>query len=454
MPELSVDKSLSHAQRLPPQAADVERTVLGSIMIDSNATVTAMEILDETAFYVGAHVHIFECMREMFNSDTPIDVITLAAALEKRGVLKEIGSEAYLTELVERVATSSHIAYYAKILMDKSTLRRLISTAAEITTEAFNDDAESQEILDSAEAKIFNISETRIKTSFESVGKLLPKTFEDIEAYSKGGVFGVPTGFTELDEMTSGMQRGDLVILAGRPSMGKTALSLTMALNAAKSKKATAVFSLEMSKAQLVQRMLCAEARINMHRLRSGTLPKRELPKLSIAAGPLSEAPIFIDDTPGITVLEVRAKARRLKAQGNLDFIIIDYMQLMNAYGRSESRQQEISQISRSLKGIAKELDVPVMALSQLSRAVESRPDKRPQLSDLRESGAIEQDADVVMFVYRGEYYKPEDESLKGMAEIIIGKQRNGPVGSAKLSFIREYARFENLAAMQTEEEF
>lgn len=445
------------SDRIPPQAIDVERSVLGSIMIDSNAAVSAMELLNEDAFYVSAHSQIFICMQELFNRDVPLDIITVADALEKKGQLQEIGAEPYLSELVEQVATSANIEYYAKILLDKATLRKLISTAAEITTDCFSDDAQAQDLVDRAEAKMFAISETRIKTNFESVGQLLPKTFEDIESYSKGGVHGVPSGFTDLDEKTAGMQRGDLIILAARPSMGKTAFCLTLALNAAaKARKATAIFSLEMSKAQLVQRMLCAEARINMHKLRTGTLPKRDLPKLSLAAGPLAEAPIFIDDTPGISVLEVRAKARRLKNRGNLDMIIIDYLQLMSAAGsgNNESRQQEISMISRSLKGIAKELDVPVIALSQLSRAVEQRPDKRPMLSDLRESGAIEQDADVVFFVYRGEYYKPEDESLRGMAEIIIGKQRNGPVGSVKLAFVREFARFENMSQMATEEEF
>jgi len=442
-------------ERVPPQALDVERTVLGSILIDANAAVTAMEVLENPEiFYVTAHQIIFEIIREMFNNDTPIDVITVADALKRKGMLEKIGSEPYLAELVENVATSANIAYYANILIDKFTMRRLISTAAEITTSAFEDQTDAQEVVDIAEQKIFQISENRIKTSFESVGELLPSTFEEIETYSKGGVHGVPTGFSELDEKTAGLQKGDLLILAARPSMGKTALCLSMALNASKEKKSVAIFSLEMSKAQLVQRMLCAEARINMHRLRTGTLPKRDLPKLSLAAGPLSESPIFIDDTPGISVLEVRAKARRLKNKGNLDIIIIDYLQLMTSPGAVESRQQEISQISRSLKGIAKELNVPVVALSQLSRAVESRPDKRPMLSDLRESGAIEQDADVVFFVYREEYYKPEEESCKGIAEVIIGKQRNGPVGSVKLSFIREYARFENLAQMAVEEEF
>jgi replicative DNA helicase len=439
--------------RIPPQALDVERTVLGSMLIDVNAAVNAMEKLTEDCFYSSANRQIFVCLREMFEKSTPFDVITLADALRKKNLLEAVGAEPYLAELVNNIATSANIEYHVRILSEKSTLRTLISTSAEITTDCFSTEAEAQEILDKAESKIFAVAESRIKNSFESLGQLLPRTFEDIDKYSKGGVQGVPSGFKDLDEMTSGFQKSDFVIIAGRPSMGKTAFALSIALHAAVAAHyPTAIFSLEMSKAQLAQRMLCAEARINMHSLRSGKLPHKELPKLSIAAGPLSEAPLFIDDSPGITILEVRAKARRLKAQQNIGLIIIDYLQLMGSVGKVENRQQEISQISRSLKGIAKELDIPVIALSQLSRAVEQRGgDHRPQLSDLRESGAIEQDADVVMFVYREEVYSKDDESKKGLAEIIIGKQRNGPIGSSNLSFIGDYARFENLTMLREE---
>jgi replicative DNA helicase len=437
---------ITSAERIPPQALDVERTVLGSMLIDAHASAMALELLDETCFYMAANRHIFNCMREMFEKNIPIDIVTLADILRKKSLLEAVGEETYLADLAESITTASNIEYYSGILLEKSTLRQMISIAGEITTECFNPEIEPQSLLDQAEAKIFGISESRIKNKFESVGQLLPKTFEDIEGYAKGAFQGIRTGFTELDEMTTGLQRGDLVIVAGRPSMGKTAFCLSLGLNAAvKGKYATAIFSLEMSKAQLVQRMLCSEARVNMHQLRSGTLPKRDLPKLSFAAGPLSEAPIFIDDTPGISVLELRAKARRLKAQHGLALIVIDYLQLMGSGGKVESRQQEISQISRSLKGVAKELDVPVIALSQLSRAVESRTgNHRPQLSDLRESGAIEQDADVVLFVYRDEVYNKEDESVRGKAELIIGKQRNGPIGTANMAFVREFARFEN----------
>lgn len=444
----NVSTAVSSAERVPPQSLDVERTILGSMLIDGQAAVSAMELLEDNCFYASANKLIFQCMREMFEKSIPIDVITLAEMLRKKGVLEAVGEETYLGELAESIATSANIEYYAGILIEKTTLRQMISVAAEITTDCFNNELEAQEILDRSEAKIFGISESKIRNKFESVGQLLPKTFEAIEGYTKGSFQGIQTGFTELDEMTTGLQKGDLVIVAGRPSMGKTAFCLSMALNAAvKEKHATAIFSLEMSKAQIVQRMLCSEARVNMHQLRSGTLPKRELPKLSLAAGPLSEAPIFVDDTPGITVLELRAKARRLKSQHNLELVIIDYLQLMGSSGRIESRQQEISQISRALKGVAKELDLPVVALSQLSRAVEQRTgNHRPQLSDLRESGAIEQDADVVLFVYRDEVYNKDDEAARGKAEIIIGKQRNGPIGTANAAFVKDFARFENLA--------
>jgi replicative DNA helicase len=439
--------------KIPPQALEVERTVLGSMLIDQNAAVNAMTLLNEDCFYATQNRLIFKCLVAMFEKSIPFDILTLTEELKKRNLLESAGAEPYLSELVSGVATSANIEHHARILLEKSTLRQLISASADITTECFSGEAEAQNILDRAEAKIFGISEARIKNTFESIGQLLPKTFEDIAGYSKGGVQGVPTGFRELDELTSGLQKSDLIIVAGRPSMGKTAFALSIAMHSAVTAKyPTAIFSLEMSKSQLAQRMLCAEARINMHSLRSGKLPQRDYPKLSLAAGPLSEAPLFVDDTPGITVLELRAKARRLKAQHNLSFIIVDYLQLMDSAGRFENRQQEISQISRSLKGIAKELDVPVMALSQLSRAPEQRGgDHKPQLSDLRESGAIEQDADVVMFVFREELYNKDDPAKQGVAEIIIGKQRNGPTGTAQLAFVKEYARFENLAAGREE---
>ena len=440
------------SDRIPPQALEVERTVLGSMLIDSQAALNAIDILDEDCFYSTANARIFLCMKEMFEKSIPVDIVTITDLLRKKGWLESVGEETYLGELAECIATSANIEYYANILREKAILRKLITVAGEITTECFNVDVEPQEVVDKAESRIFGISESRIKNKFESMADLLPKTFEEIEGYTKGNFKGVQTGFKELDEMTTGLQPGDLVIVAGRPSMGKTAFVLSLALNTSmKYKNPTAIFSLEMSKESLVQRMLCSEARVNMHQLRSGTLPKRDLPKLSLAAGPLAEAPIYIDDTPAISVLELRAKARRLKAQYGLKLIIIDYLQLMGSTSKVESRQQEISIISRSLKGVAKELDVPVIALSQLSRAVEQRNDHRPQLADLRESGAIEQDADLVMFVYRDEVYNKDDENVKGKAEIIVGKQRNGPIGTANLAFVKDFARFENLSEREEE---
>jgi replicative DNA helicase len=435
------------AERIPPQALDVERTVLGSMLIDGHAAAAVFELLDETAFYSGANRRVFICMKEMFNQSVPIDLITLLEVLRKKQWLESVGEEPYLAELAESIATSANIQYYAKILLEKATLRELITTSAEITTECFAPDVAAQEVLDKAEARIFGVAESRITNRFEKVGLLLPHTFEEIENYGKAGYNGITSGFSRLDELTTGFQKSDLIIVAGRPSMGKTSFALSIAAHAAiRCNCPTAIFSLEMSKHQLAQRLVCAEAKVNMHQLRSGKLPHHEYPKLSIGAGPLYEAPLYIDDTPGISVLEVRAKARRLKAQSNLQLIIIDYLQLMGSSGPVESRQQEISQISRSLKGVAKELDVPLIVLSQLSRAPEQRTEHRPQLSDLRESGAIEQDADVVMFVYREAVYdKDVPENQKAVTEIIIGKQRNGPIDTIKLAFIADYAKFENL---------
>ncbi|MDR0307473.1 MAG: replicative DNA helicase [Chitinispirillales bacterium] len=436
------------AVRIPPQALDVERTILGSMLIDPQAADMALEHVDKDCFYSSAHSIIFECMRELSEKNIPIDIITVTESLRTKNKLEEVGAQGYLSELTECVATSGNIEHYAGIVKEKATLRQLISTAAEITTDCFSGENGANDVLDQAESKIFSISESRVKNKFESMRQLLPTVFKNIANTSKGGINGVPTGFTDLDQMTTGLQKGDLVIVAGRPSMGKTAFCLSVALHASvKAGYCTAIFSLEMSKDQIVQRMLCSEARVSMHALRSGTLPQRDYPKLSMAAGPLADAPLFVDDTPGITVLEMRAKARRLKAQYNLGLIIIDYLQLMGSSSKVESRQQEISQISRALKGIAKELDVPVIALSQLSRAVEQRTgDHQPKLSDLRESGAIEQDADVVMFVYREEVYNKDNPDIKGQADIIVGKQRNGPIGDVKVAFIKDYARFENLS--------
>jgi len=441
--------------RVPPQALDAERTILGSMLISGTVVDIALEFLSHDDFYSEAHSKIFICMRELSENSTPVDIITLSDKLKLKGWMEEIGAEVYLSELAENVTAAGNIQYYAQMVKEKSTLRQLIQASGEITTDCFSSESAAQEILDASEAKIFAISESRIKNRFESIGQLLPAAFKEIESYKAGGgVVGVPSGFDCLDEMTNGFQKSDLVIVGARPSMGKTALCLAMAQHAAvRAECPTAIFSLEMSKSQIVQRILCSEARVNMHLLRRGTLPKNEYPKLALHADPLSRAPLYIDDTPGISVLELRAKARRLKSQFNIGLIIIDYLQLMTPSVKTESMQQDIAQISRSLKGIAKELDVPVIALSQLSRETVKRGEKhrRPQLSDLRDSGAIEQDADVVLFIHREDYYKDKDdtsigEDNGGETEIIIGKQRNGPTGIVKVTFVKEYAKFENLS--------
>jgi replicative DNA helicase len=452
--------------KVPPQALDVERTVLGSMLIDINALDTGMVLLTEDCFYSTAHRNIFICIRDMCMHSTQVDIITLTEELKKREWLEVIGTEAYLSELVENVATSANIESHAKILQSKATLRNLISTAGDISTDCFSPDADAKHVLDKAESKIFQIADANIKHRPEKLRELLSTTFEDIEQYGKeGGITGVKTGYKKLDEMTAGFHPSDLVIIAARPSMGKTALCLNIAMNAAAysdNKIPVIVFSLEMSKTQLVQRMLCSGGEIDIHRLRSGRLTKQERNKLGIAAGPLYKADIYIDDTPSINVMEIRAKCRRLKARGQLGMIIIDYIQLMGIVDKADNRQQEISQISRSLKGIAKELNIPVIALSQLSRAVEQRTGShRPQLSDLRESGAIEQDSDVVLFIYREAMYirntkgidSEEYKEARNTAEIIIGKQRNGPVGSVNLSFIDHYASFRDLDVIHVEEQ-
>jgi len=438
-----------NTDRLPPQALDVERTILGSMLIDSMAVDAALEFLTDDCFYSDAHTKIFISMRELAEKNSPVDIITLAEKLRQKGWMDDVGAEGYLSELAGNVATSGNIEYYASIVRGKATLRHLISATAEIAAECFSAEQEPQEILDAAEHKVFGIAESRIKNTVISTEQLAPLIVEKIKERQKNGtISGIPTGFIDLDKLTAGLQNGDLVILGGRPAMGKTAFSLSVALHAAiQTRCPTAIFSLEMSTEQLFYRMVSAEARINMHVLRSGTLPKRDIPKVEAAAKTLSEAPIFIDYTPGLTTLELRAKARRLKAQHKIALIVVDYLQLLTPTVKMSNIQQEISQISRALKGIATELDVPVIALSQLSRAVEQRSgDHRPQLSDLRESGAIEQDADLVMFIYRPELYEKNKPELKGKAEIIIGKQRNGPVGTIEVAFMRDFARFESLS--------
>jgi replicative DNA helicase len=440
--------------RIPPQSLEAEMAVLGSMMIDNDCIGKVIEILSSDFFYRTVHKKIFTASTNLFEKNEPVDLITLSDELKRQKTLEDVGGTYYLTELAETVASSANIEHHARIVLEKHLLRKLIEEAAGIAKDCYEAEEDVYHILDHAEQKIFRLSEKQLRKSFQHIKPIMHKAFDSIEKFHerKGSVTGAATGFTRLDELTSGFQPSELIIIAGRPSMGKTALSLNIARNiAVDSRKPVGFFSLEMSERQLALRLLCAEARVDAHSLRTGHLSEDELQKLSTCAGKLTEAPIYIDDTPGMGILELRAKARRLKKEKDVGIIIVDYLQLMQGPRNVESRQQEISMISRSMKNLAKELDVPVLALSQLSRAVETRGgDRRPMLSDLRESGAIEQDADVVLFIYRQEFYKTEEEvkmkQLEGKAEVIIGKQRNGPVGTINLSFVKKWARFENPA--------
>ena len=446
------EQSLPSEGRVPPQAVDVEMAVLGAMLLDKGAIAKAIEILDDSSFYKPAHQRIFAGMVALFEKSEPVDLITLVEELRRRAELDKIGGEYYLTELTTRVTTTANIEYHAHIVLEKALMRQLISSSSEVVGRAYSETEDALDLLDEAEQKIFQISEQRMKKSFISMNTAVHQTMEMLESIhgKHSGVTGVPSGYTELDNYTGGFQNSDLIIVAGRPSQGKTALVLSIARNASIFHEVpVAFFSLEMSNQQLVLRLICAEARVDAQSVRTGRLPEDEWRKLSTSIGKLYKAKIFIDDTPALTALEIRAKARRLKVEHNVGLIIVDYLQLMQGPKNAQSREQEISSISRSLKALAKELNTPVIALSQLNRAVEMRGDKRPVLADLRESGAIEQDADVVLFVHRPEMFginvDENNEPTEGMAEIIIGKQRNGPTGSARLAFIKQYARFENL---------
>ena len=432
-----------------PQALEAEQAVLGSMLTTKEAVSKGMQWLSATHFYKMAHERIFACMVDLFNKGEPIDAISIVDRLKKKKELEGVGGAYYVTGLAESVPTTANVEHYAKIVLEKHLLRKLIEVSHEVSKEAFEDAQDVDDILDSAESAIFNISDKRLRGGFKHIDPILHHTFEELDkiASRPGSVTGVASGLMDLDDMTSGFHPGELIIVAGRPGMGKTALALSMGRNAAiLDKTGVGMFSLEMANHQLAMRLLCAEGRVDSHLVRTGKLPKTQWKNLSIAVGSLAEAPIYLDDTPGMSVLEVRAKARRLKAEHDIGLLIVDYLQLMSGPKGAESRQQEISHISRSLKALAKEIDVPVIGLSQLSRAVESRSDRRPQLSDLRESGAIEQDADVVIFLYRPWIYSQEDED-RGKAEIIVAKQRNGPTGIVKATFIDRFARFENMAA-------
>lgn len=448
--------------KLPPQNLEAEQCVLGAILIENDAINKALEVVREEDFYSEKHRAVFRAMVDLNGRGAPVDLITLTEQLTRDGMLERAGGASYLAQLTDVIPTAANVRSHGRIIRQSAITRGLIQVGTEIAERGYVATEKVEELIDFAERSVFAISERQVRPSFVPVKEVLKDTFEVIESlYDRQEmVTGVPTGFSELDRMTAGLQPSDLIIVAGRPSMGKTALAMTVAQHAGieKSAGAVAVFSLEMSKEQLVTRMLCSEARVDASKLRTGHFSKSDWPKLTTAAGRLAEASIFIDDTPAMTVLDMRTKARRLMAEHGLGLIVVDYLQLMRGRN-SDSREQEISDISRSLKALAKELNVPVIALSQLSRAVESRTDKRPMLSDLRESGAIEQDADVVMFVYREEFYKrcechPEgvcECGRRGRAELIIGKQRNGPIGTVKLAFLNSFVRFESLDEMHDE---
>ena len=439
--------------KAPPQSLEAEAAVLGAMLSSREAVSKSIQWLKPDHFYKTGHQKIFSAMVKLFNDNEQIDTISVSDLLKKQKVLESVGGAYFLTGLVESIPTTANVESYAKIVLEKSLLRQLIKVAQDLSNEAYDDHRKAEDILDRVERSIFSITQSGLRGGFQPIDKILHESFEQLDSISskEGGVIGVPSGLTDLDEVTAGFHPGDVIVIAGRPSMGKTALALNIARNAAIDHKiGIGFFSLEMANNQLAMRLLCTEAKVDSHLVRTGNLPRNQWVNLSTNVGTLAEAPIYLDDTPGISVLELRAKARRLKAEKDVGLIIVDYLQLMQGPA-SESRQQEISNISRSLKGLAKELNLPVIALSQLSRAVENRSDRRPLLSDLRESGAIEQDADVVIFLYRPFLYTQE-ESDDGKVHIIVAKQRNGPVRTVMASFISRYTSFENLSYYQEEE--
>lgn len=438
---------LSSLGRVPPQSIEAEQSVLGASLLDKEVLSSITEIIDVSDFYRDDHKEIFEAIMDLYERGEPIDLITVSEQLKIRGSLDAVGGLEYLTGLVNAVPTTANAKHYAKIVEEKSILRKLIKISSEIINMGYEQAEEVEYILDKAEKGIFDISQGRNSQGFAQIKDVLIETFDRLEELynSKGSVTGIPTGFIDLDHKTAGLHNSDLILIAARPAMGKTSFALNIAQYAAiHSQVPVAIFSLEMSKEQLVNRMLCCEAMVDAQRMRTGQLEDSDWQKIAKALGPISDAPIFIDDTPGVTAAEIRAKCRRLKIEKDLGLVVIDYLQLMQGRGRSENRQQEISEISRSLKILAKEINVPVIALSQLSRAPELRGDHRPILSDLRESGAIEQDADIVMFLYRDDYYNPETEK-KNVAEVIIAKHRNGSTGTVELAWLGQYTKFANL---------
>lgn len=437
--------------RIPPQNLEAEQAVLGAILLDGDALVTAMERINSDDFYRTAHQLIFEAMIEIAEANEPVDLVTLTARLQDKQQLEDVGGLSYLSELANAVPTAANIDYYAQIVEEKSMLRRLIRAATQIVSNGYTGGEEVGQLLSDAEQRIQEISQRRSGGGFVAIRDVLMEVFDKVEFLytNKGSSTGIKSGFHDLDKMTSGFQRSDLIIVAARPSVGKTAFSLNIAQNVGvREKETVAIFSLEMGAAQLVQRMICAEANVDAGRIRTGFLEPDDWEKLTMAIGSLSEANIYIDDSPSVTVADIRAKCRRLQKEKGLGMILIDYLQLIQGRGRGDNRQQEVSEISRTLKQIARELNVPVIALSQLSRGVEQRQDKRPMMSDLRESGSIEQDADIVAFLYRDDYYN-QDTEKKNIIEIIIAKQRNGPVGTVELAFLKNYNKFVSLSHQQ-----
>lgn len=439
--------SSTFIDRIPPQNIEAERSTIGSMLLEKEAIFRAVELLKPDDFYKEAHRIIYQTVVELTNRNEPVDLVTVTEDLRQKNQLDSVGGVPYLTGLVNAVPTAANIEYYARIVEEKALLRALIHSASTIVSQGYEGAEEIDKILDQAEQSIFKVTQRRSSRGYVFLKDILNEAFERIERLfeTKGGVTGIPTGYADLDRITAGLQPSDLIILAARPSMGKTTFALNIAEHAAiELKVPVIVFSLEMGKEQLAMKMLCSEAGVDNQRLRTGSLVESDWPKLSRALGRLGEAKMYIDDTPGVSVMEVRAKARRIKAEGGLGMIVIDYLQLMQHRGKSESRQQEVSEISRSLKALARELHVPVIALSQLSRAVEQRTSKVPGLADLRESGSLEQDADIVCFLYRDEYYNPDSEK-KGIAELIIAKHRNGPLGSVEFFFQKECSKFVGL---------
>jgi len=451
---MGVSDTSQQLDKVPPQNLEAEMAVLGAMLLEESLIPEIQEAIDADSFYKDEHKILFESIISLFDSRKKVDILTVSEDLTCKKCLERIGGASYLTTLSDFVPTAANAVHYARIVKEKYILRSLLSSATAVAGMVYRGEEDAGTILDKAEKIIFEISDRRLESGYVHIKDIIKDGIELIESlyHKKSHVTGVPTGLIDFDRKTAGLQKGDLVIVAGRPSMGKSAFAISIAEHVAVEEKVpVALFSLEMSKEQLMQRFLCSQAQVDIHSVRTGFLQPSQWPQLTAAAGRLSEAPIYIDDTPAITIFELRAKARRLKAHHNIELLVVDYLQLIRGTSRNDSRQQEISDISQSLKALAKELNIPVIAVSQLSRAVESRDGNRPKLSDLRESGAIEQDADVVVLLFREEYYKQSEEN-RGLAEAIIAKQRNGPVGSVTVTFLSEYAKFVNSAVQRPEQ--